>query len=355
MNFRKYLTPILHVLAWIVVYFLPDLLFEVPTGTVFLVKRNLHFILVFFFFYLNYFVLVPRFLLHKKQMLFALTVILALVFSYYANDVVMQRAREKYRQNTEVTTNKSHSAKALQHMEMRRERHRHAGNAGTVVIVLMGFFISTIARETREWYIQEKEWKEMEKQHLIAELSFLKSQVNPHFLFNSLNGIYALAIKKSDKTPDAVLQLSDLMRHMLYESDRAEVEMEKEVEYLKNYIQLQKLRMPPKAQVSFEVEGDISRKMIAPMLFIPFIENAFKHGVDAEGATIRIKMQVKGNILTFDITNRASKAKSKDSSSGIGLVNVRKRLDLLYGEKYQLDYKESNGNFVVHLQLHLQA
>ena len=355
MNFRKYLTPVLHVLAWVVVYFLPDLLFEVPTGPVLLVKRNLYFILVFFFFYLNYFVLVPRFLLHKKQVLFALTVILALAFSYYTNDIIMHRVHDKYTSNAMVMAKKPVSAKKLEWMERRRGHRRRAENAGTVVIVLMGFFISTIARETREWYHQEKEWKEMEKQHLIAELSFLKSQVNPHFLFNSLNGIYALAIKKSDKTPNAVLQLSDLMRHMLYESDRAEVEMEKEVEYLKNYIQLQKLRISPEAQVSFETEGDISGKMIAPMLFIPFIENAFKHGVDADGATIRIKMQVKGNILTFDMMNRVSQAKSKDTSSGIGLMNVRKRLDLLYGNRYKLEYKESNGNFVVHLYLNLEA
>jgi len=355
MKFRKYLTPTLHVLAWIVVYFLPDLLFEVPAGPVFLVKRNLHFILVFFFFYLNYFVLVPRFLLHKKQVLFALTVILALVFSYYTNDIIMRRVHNKYPGNVMVMTKKPASAKMLERMERRKEHRRRAENTGTVVIVLMGLFISTIARETREWYIQDRERKEMEKQQLISELSFLKSQVNPHFLFNSLNGIYSLAIKKSDKTPDAVLQLSELMRHMLYESDREKVELEKEVEYLRNYIQLQKLRMPAEAQVSFETAGDISGKMIAPMLFIPFIENAFKHGVDADGATIQIKMQVRGSILTFDMMNRVSQAKSKDTSSGIGLMNVRKRLDLLYGNRYKLEYRESNGNFVVHLYLNLEA
>jgi len=355
MNFRKYLTPTLHVLAWIVIYFLPDLLFEVPAGPVFLIKRNLHFILVFFFFYLNYFVLVPRFLLHKKQVLFTLTVIFTLIFSYYVNDIVMYRVHEKYSVNSMAMTGKPVSAKKLERMERRKKHRRRAENAGTVVIVLMGLFVSTIARETREWYIQDKERKEMEKQQLISELSFLKSQVNPHFLFNSLNGIYALAIKKSDKTPDAVLQLSDLMRYMLYESDREEVELGKEVEYLKNYIQLQRLRMPSGAQVSFETTGDISGKMIAPMLFIPFIENAFKHGVDADGATIQIKVQVKGNILTFDMMNRISQAKSKDTSSGIGLVNVRKRLNLLYSNRYKLEYKKSNGNFVVYLQLNLEA
>ncbi len=354
MTFRKYLTPILHVLAWIVIYFLPDLLFEAPSGPVFMVKRNLHFVLVFFFFYLNYFVLVPRLLLHKKQALFSLTVLLALAFSYYTNDFVMQMVREKYAKEL-VVSHKPASADALQRMEMRRERHRHAENAGTVVVVLMGFFISTITRETREWYQQERERKELEKQRLISELSFLKSQVNPHFLFNSLNGIYALAIKKSDKTPDAIIQLSDLMRHMLYESDKEKVELAKETEYLRNYIQLQRLRLPAEVKMHFDVEGDVQGKMIAPMLFIPFIENAFKHGVDTKGGNIQIKLQVKGNTLSFDMMNQISGAQNKDAVSGIGLTNVRKRLDLLYANRYKLETKESNGNFVVHLHLNLEV
>ncbi len=352
MSFRKYITPLLHVLAWIVVYFLPDLLFEAPAGPVFLVKRNLHFVLVLFFFYLNYFVLVPRLLLHKKQWLFALTIVAALVFSYYVNDTVMMQVRERYRS---VVATKPLSPKEVKRMTERRRRHRHAENAGTVVVVMMGFFISTITRETREWYVQEKERKEMEKQQLVSELSFLKSQVNPHFLFNSLNGIYALAIKKSDKTPEAVLQLSDLMRHMLYESDKEKVALEKETEYLKNYIQLQKLRLPPEVQVNFQVEGELQGKTIAPMLFIPFVENAFKHGVDTAGGNIQIKLQLKGNTLSFDMINRISKAQNKDAVSGIGLANVRKRLDLLYPNRYKLEHKETNGNFVVHLHLNLES
>ncbi len=352
MHFRKYLTFILHLAAWTVVYFLPDLLFEAPSGPVFMVKRNLHFVLVFFFFYLNYFLLVPRLLLHKKQLLYAVTVLMVLVFSYYVNDAVMSQVREKY---VSRSFSRPMSPKEARRITARRERHRHAENAGTVVVVAMGLFISTITRETREWYQKEKERKEMEKQQLISELSFLKSQVNPHFLFNSLNGIYALSIKKSDKTPEAILQLSELMRHMLYESDKEKVDLEKETEYLKNYIQLQKLRLPPEVQVSFQTEGDLRGKSIAPMLFIPFIENAFKHGVDTRGGNIQIRLQVAGNKLSFDMMNRVSKAQNKDKVSGIGLANVRKRLELLYPGRYQLDYKKTNGNFVVHLHLNLDA
>jgi hypothetical protein len=350
MKNRKYLSIVIHLAAWTVVYFLPELFFEAPAGTVFFFKRNLHFILVVLFFYLNYFILVPKLLLRKKQMLFALALIAGLIFTYYINDVLMHEVRQK---NIPVRTYQSQEQ--ANHMKHRMERRRQAENMGTAVVVLIGFFISTVMRETREWYIQGEQGKEMEKQKLMSELSFLKSQVNPHFLFNSLNGIYALAIKKSDKTPDAILQLSDLMRHMLYESEKEWVDLSKEVDYLKNYIALQKLRLANNAVIDFEVKGDIEGKQIEPMLFIPFIENAFKHGVDSEGADIHIQLEVKFKRLYFSMQNRISTAHQKDEVSGIGLANVKKRLDLHYGSNYKLDYEEKKGIFSVNLQLNLKS
>lgn len=352
MNLRKYLTPILHVLAWAAFYFLPDLLFEAPAGPVFLMKRNLHFILVIVFFYLNYFIFVPHLLLRKRQLLFFLALLLSLVFTYYVNDSAMQYVQKRYERPRELTHVPPH---AKFQRERRRQHRRDAENAGTVVIVLVGFLISTVLCETREWYKQDKARKEMEKEKLLSELSFLKSQVNPHFLFNSLNGIYALSIKKSDKTPAAILQLSDLLRHMLYDADQGLVLLSKEVSYLNNYIQLQKLRLPTDAKISFDVIGDLSNQLIEPMLFIPFVENAFKHGVDSEGADIRMKMTVSKNKLFFEVTNRISKAKSKDAASGIGLSNVKKRLDLHYGSDYVLNYGESEGLFKVDLHLNLKS
>ncbi len=352
MKIQKYLTPILHVLAWIVVYFLPDLLFEAPSGMTFLVKRNLHFILVVAFFYLNYFIFVPHLLLKKKQFLFFLALLVSLVFTYYVNDSVMQYVHNKYEQESSAQNQSPQRKLQIKH---RKQRHRNEENTGTVVVVLLGFLISTVMCETREWYKQDRKRKEMEKEKLVSELSFLRSQVNPHFLFNSLNGIYALAIKKSDKTPDALLQLSDLLRHMLYDADYGLVLLKKEVDYLQNYIQLQRLRLPDDAKISLDFLGDLSTRMIEPMLFIPFVENAFKHGVDSEGADIRIKLSVKGNHLAFEISNRISQAKSKDASSGIGLANVKKRLDLHYGDDYELRYGKSKGFFKVDLHLNLKS
>lgn len=352
MKIQKYLTPILHVLAWVVLYFLPDLLFEAPSGPIYLVKRNLHFILVVAFFYLNYFIFVPRLLLKKRQFFFFLALLASLVFTYYVNNTVVKYVDYKYRKQTQV---QNITPKMKQRIERRIEWHRHEDNTRTVMVVLLGFLIGTVMCETREWYIQDRKRKEMEKEKLISELSFLKSQVNPHFLFNSLNGIYALAIKKSDKTPEALLQLSDLLRHMLYDADQKMVLLKKEVDYLKNYIQLQKLRLPDYAKISFGVDGDLSKKMIEPMLFIPFVENAFKHGVDSQGADIKINLSVEGNHLTFEIVNRVSRAKSKDASSGIGLSNVKKRLDLHYGDDYVLNFGESQGFFKVDLHLNLKS
>jgi len=224
----------------------------------------------------------------------------------------------------------------------------------TVFLVFFALLIGSIIKITQEWYITEKQKKEMENSKLISELSFLKSQVNPHFLFNTLNGIYALAIAKSDETPKAVIKLSELMRHMLYESDKDMVQLDSEIEYLNNFVELQKLRLPANAIVAFNAEGTIGGKMIEPMLFIPFVENAFKHGQDINGVNINIELKVKDNELSLKVVNKISNSESKDSSSGIGLVNIRKRLDLLYKDTYTLKQWELEEYYFINLVLKLK-
>ncbi|MBN2638498.1 MAG: histidine kinase [Bacteroidales bacterium] len=354
MKIRRIFVIALHILAWVAFYFLPDLLFDAPSGEIDLIKRNLHFILVFFFFYLNYFLFVPFLLLRKRQLLFATVLVLSVVLTYYVNDSAMAYVHDIYTPVKPLVTDQKTTLKTPNIRLHRWERRRNAENTGTAVFVLLGFLISTVLYETKEWYQQEKVRKEIEKQKLVSELSFLKSQVNPHFLFNSLNGIYALAIKKSDKTPDAVLQLSDLLRHMLYDADEDKVLLSKEVDYLKNYIQLQKLRLPANADITFETTNLTSDFEIEPLLFIPFVENAFKHGVDAHGSEIKINLVVADNQLHFSVLNRVSEAKSKDKASGIGLSNVKKRLDLHYGGRYSLNYGAEKGYFRVDLKLNLK-
>lgn len=175
-----------------------------------------------------------------------------------------------------------------------------------------------------------------------SELAFLKSQINPHFLYNTLNYVYALAIPVSDKLANAILRLSDLMRYTLNESPDGMVTLSKEVEYLESYIALFEMRFEPKFYVDFSTVG-VAEQKVAALMLIPFVENAFKHGVvNDEKHPIRIKLRINGKRLSFEVSNKISHAQ-KDHSSGVGLVNIHRRLDLIYPEKHEL-LISNNGN-----------
>lgn len=175
-----------------------------------------------------------------------------------------------------------------------------------------------------------------------AELSFLKSQINPHFLYNTLNYVYSLAIPVSDKLANAVLRLSDLMRYTLNDSPDGKVSLDKEVGYLESYVELFKMRFEPNFYVSFTTEG-IGDQKIAALILIPFVENAFKHGVvNDEAQPVRIKLKVQQKRLSFEVSNKISHAQ-KDHSSGVGMVNVHRRLDLIYPDQHEL-LISNNGN-----------
>ncbi len=175
-----------------------------------------------------------------------------------------------------------------------------------------------------------------------SELAFLKSQINPHFLYNTLNYVYSLAIPVSDKLANAVLRLSDLMRYTLTESPDGKVRLDKEVDYLESYIELFKMRFEPNFFVDFKTEG-VSDQKVAALVLIPFVENAFKHGViNDEAQPIRITLTVQQKRLSFVVSNKISHAQ-KDHSSGVGLVNIHRRLDLIYPDKHEL-LISNNGN-----------
>jgi LytS/YehU family sensor histidine kinase len=196
----------------------------------------------------------------------------------------------------------------------------------------------------------------MENEKLNSELAFLKSQVNPHFLFNILNNICSLARKKSDDTENAIIKLSHIMRYMLYESKDEKVSLEKEVEYLKNYIELQRLRISDKVDINFSIDGDPESGMIEPMLLIPFVENAFKHGVSyLEESKINISLKIEKDLLIFKVENNMIR-KSVDVvqlESGIGLRNVLRRLDLLYPGKHKIAIHEDGTKYIVDLKITL--
>lgn len=195
--------------------------------------------------------------------------------------------------------------------------------------------------------------KNLETEKLNAELAFLRSQINPHFLFNSLNNIYALAYKKSDKTPEAILKLSDIMRYMLYESNEDSVLLKEEIEYLKSYIELQKLRFKEKVHVDLHVNIEETEHRIMPLLLISFLENAFKHGVSTdESKPIRIDIGVQNGRLHFKAENAKNQV-NKDQTKGVGLTNLKRRLQLGYPNRHTINVVESENYYSSELFIYL--
>ena len=192
-----------------------------------------------------------------------------------------------------------------------------------------------------------------------AELSTLKNQLNPHFLFNSLNNLYGLSVTKSDKLPGLMLKLSDLLRYSLYETQTERVPLHKEVAYLENFVELERIRLEDSAQISFQVTGDVKDKQVAPLLLIPFVENAFKHHGAARGAasTIAIRLSVAEKSLTLDCHNSVDPAGTRTDATlqagGIGTEITRKRLSLLYPKEHTLQVTEEPESYRVQLTLPL--
>lgn len=225
-----------------------------------------------------------------------------------------------------------------------------------VIAIFTGMFfivLSTGAKFAVDWFMNEKIRKNLENEKLSAELSFLKSQINPHFLFNSLNNIYSLAYRKSDMTPQAILKLSEMMRYMLQESNEPGVELAKEIRYIENYIELQRLRFRDGGNVQLRVSGSEDGKFIAPLILIPFIENAFKHGLATDPVfPISIEIALRPGWLELKVSNRRSD-QNKDESSGIGLQNVTRRLELLYKNRYQLHINDADKIYICNLVIEL--
>jgi len=198
-------------------------------------------------------------------------------------------------------------------------------------------------------------WKQSEKEKLKAELSYFKAQINPHFLFNTLNSIYSLAIQKEENTADAIVKLSGLMRYVISDASHDFVTLDKEISYINDYIELQKLRYGQTVEIDYTPCNPRPGMMIAPLLLIPFIENAFKYGINPESLSrIEITMQLKQSELHLHVYNQ--KAFSRDDSEavgGLGMKNTRQRLSLLYPDKQKLFIENTKTDFTVDLYIDL--
>jgi two-component system LytT family sensor kinase len=347
------LTILLHVLAWAILFFFP--FFGRDTYPLrFILKSISHLVILSSFFYLNFFVLIPQFLFKKKTGIYVFTVILGMLFVISSHIIVDEFFQKKNRKQYNTT---------MQHRPYTEHRVDRGGpqrSVGFKIIFplfsfLMVFGISTSLRTINEYLKKEELQKETETEKLNSELAFLKSQINPHFLFNTLNNLFSLAHSRSDKTANAIMKLSELMRYMLEDTGGRKVELYRELEYINNYLELQRLRLDDSVKVELTIEGDFHNKSIEPLLLIPFIENAFKHGVSYhESSFVHIELISNDNQVILKMENSIPSQKAeKDEVSGIGLTNVKKRLDLLYPGAHKLNIIQNESKYIVQLTINL--
>ncbi|WP_248876901.1 sensor histidine kinase [Epilithonimonas zeae] len=234
------------------------------------------------------------------------------------------------------------------------------GNAVLVIFTMLPFFFVKILLEIIKIYNRTTELQqqklEVEIQNINIEKDFLKSQLNPHFLFNTLNNLYGLSVKKDDLAPEVILNLSDIMSYTLYESNAEKVALEKEIDFIKNYFELEKMRYPKDKNILLEISGEdeISGLYIAPLMTFTFIENAFKYGLkSSQNQFIKQEIEIKNNTFYFILENDIDKTEIKKEFGGIGLENIKKRLQLLYPNQHILNIKTLENSFRVELKINL--
>lgn len=326
-----------HAFGWAVFLVLPLLLFPFPVNRAglmedgFLSNYLLTSIFLVLYFYFNYSFAVPFFLLRRKMILF-------LLINAGAAALVIFLLIALGLNKTEVVALPAESAET-------------AGRGFAIPFGVTYFRLFVLLAISIGIKLYNR-WKETENEKANAELAFLKAQINPHFLFNTLNGIYALTVKKSDAAPDAVSRLSAIMRYVITEAHQDKVPLDLEIGQIRNFIELQKLRLTSSTPVHFEVSGNTGGLTIVPLILMTFIENAFKHGVSTEeDSPILIQLRIdEERKLRFHVRNKKPRQRSGNhDTGGIGVENTRKRLEQVYGGRHDLIMRNGANDFLVDL------
>lgn len=361
-NNKKIVTLIAHSAAWLCFFTLPYLVFFPRLRDFSMSNHQLAAIIcnnvfLVLFYYLNTLLLIPRFLVKEKWFLYILSIVVCLVVFLYAPKQIALLIAEPEPfnpNNREFIRNPAFKGKPRFTGYMRRQRP--VADPYNTVLFLLIFTVGTCISVIQRWLQTEQNRKETENEKLNTELSFLKSQVNPHFFFNTLNNIYSLAVVRSEKTAPAVMKLSSIMRYILTETQRDLVPLQNEVDFTNNFIDLQKVRLTDKVTLDFSTEGPTDNLLVAPLLFIPFVENAFKYGVSTkEASTINIKIRTEGNTIHFSAVNYIVPSENNlTENTGIGINNVKRRLELMYPGKHKLSSFEKDNYYHVYLEIETQ-
>jgi sensor histidine kinase YesM len=354
---------LLHILVWAILLGLPLYFFKRwDVGKDFIWIYYLGNAFNGIIFYANYLVLVPNFFFKSPKYKYYLSVLILLTFLYFVSDQTNEFVFKHVpgRENTEEIQRHNDDKKEAgppKHGENFgrppfREMHLFNYMGSALFIIFLSIGMRVLERHSQT----EKLQKELEKEKLNSELAFLKNQISPHFFFNTLNNIYSLISINAEDSQKAVLQLSKLMRYLLYDSEHGNTKLSNEIDFMNNYIDLMKLRMSSKISLKISFPEKYEDINIAPLIFIPFIENAFKHGISyREKSFIDISMTTEKDMLKFRCANSLVKTREENGSdhSGIGLDNVTKRLNLLFPGKHDIIINKSDVEFEVLLQINL--
>lgn len=357
----KIIKVLLHLLAWAILTGLPLYLIQRwQIGKDFIWHYYIITLVSGIIFYVNYLFLVPKFYFGKKKYRYYVSVLVLIACFYFVSDI-SNKLVFKYESGTsqpeQIGRQPGETGRMLPPgggAALARQgppiRGMHLYNYGFTSLFLVFFSLGLRVLE-RNSQIEEIQ-KETEKEKLNSELAFLKSQISPHFFFNTLNNIYSLISINQEDSQKAVLKLSKLMRYLLYESEQGNTRLSNEIDFMNNYIDLMKLRVNDKIELSVSFPKKYEDKSIPPLLFIPFIENAFKHGISyREKSFIDISMMVTKESITFRCVNSLFKTKDEATAgnSGIGLENVSKRLNLLFRNRHDLKINKTENAFEVFL------
>ncbi|RYC70100.1 sensor histidine kinase [Spirosoma sordidisoli] len=345
--------------AWCIYITLPFLLLTVPGSIPItdIVKifglKIINDLLSIAFFYTNLYVLTPDILVNQRLMRFGLALVglmgLMLVTDWlYANNYLLNELSMLSRHNQ--------FARSL----LAQTDAWFAIPTPILLVSFLSLLLLTSVSSGLAIYNDRNQYKATGQQMVIekqeAELTSLKLQISPHFLFNTLNNLRWLARQKSDDTEDAILRLSDMMRYMIYQVDNGPVTLAREIDYLQHYVELQAMRLTANNQLTFVVETTDRNVLIEPLLFIHLVENAFKHGVHPEEESpVTIRLTFQNDLLTFETRNRILTNELSSTDSGIGIQNVERRLALHYPDQHELRIYSQNGLFCVDLTIHFPA
>ncbi|GAB4052625.1 histidine kinase [Spirosoma litoris] len=327
-------------------------------------QRNLvSYVLTIAFFYANYYILIPKLFFHRSYVLYALASLGCFLLIESALVVINKQGLGSSVRQPEPPPGERMERRPpppFPHGDRPPFPPEGFPNPGpersnlpselsqTFFLTLVGFLLALAIRVNNRW-------RETEQEKIQTELSYLKAQINPHFLFNTLNSIYSLAIVESPPTADAIVKLSSFLRYVIQESQKNLVSLRNELDYIDQYIALQKLRLGDTAQINFTIEGHANDKQIVPLLLISFIENAFKYGVSPEEpSTIDISIFLKGDELHCFVANKKVRVFQPTAvASGIGLANTQARLQILYPERHHLIINDKPDRFTIDLSITL--